>query len=317
MTYQQNRMNRMARDLRRKARYHEKQATQSPQKTFIASIIAAVVVILIATTWWPEVYGPFQVYGAPFWTTQGGLLDWLTPVWWLFAWGVGVNVLVQFILHRSWQYKWLLRQKEEPSAGAIFSTGTVKSLTAGVLEELAYRWLLYLSAIAMVVFGNWIWGTIFEVIILIILGVLLVVAIANKTQGDLLIPFLVGIACVLGIVVLILNGGFINPIKWLYEVLFQPVADWVTLGHLHPFLYSTAVPPTEDTWALGAGILAANGAFRDGHKYQGFFGYLNSWFVGMVLFWVLFTFGLVPAMVVHFVYDFLIFSTVAVMRMFR
>lgn len=87
----------------------------------------------------------------------------------------------------------------------------------------------------------------------------------------------------------------------LFQWIFRPLADWTTLGGLHAQLYHPA------TWAVGAAMLSANGFFRDGHKYQGPFGWINSWFCGMFFFWVMFSFGLPAAILIHFLYDLLIF----------
>jgi len=81
-----------------------------------------------------------------------------------------------------------------------------------------------------------------------------------------------------------------------------PIADFFTLGLLHEQINNPA------NWTIGAGLLGANSSFRDGHKYLGFFGYVNSWFIGMFFFYLLFTYGLVAAILVHFLYDFAIFT---------
>lgn len=78
-----------------------------------------------------------------------------------------------------------------------------------------------------------------------------------------------------------------------------PLADFTTCGYLHDELFGRG-------WLLGASLLSANAFFRNGHRYQGLFGYANSWFVGMFLFYVMFHYGLGAAIVVHFMYDLLI-----------
>ena len=62
------------------------------------------------------------------------------------------------------------------------------------------------------------------------------------------------------------------------------------------------------SWAVGAAVISANAFFRDGHKYQGILGVLNSWFAGMFFFWMMFAHGLWAAMVVHFTYDVVVFT---------
>lgn len=95
-------------------------------------------------------------------------------------------------------------------------------------------------------------------------------------------------------------AGF-GLVQWLHLGLFGPVANFFTLGILQEQLLSTS------TWYVGAGILAANARFRDGHKYLGLLGYINSWFIGMFMFYLMFRFGLLAAIVIHFLYDLLIF----------
>ena len=96
--------------------------------------------------------------------------------------------------------------------------------------------------------------------------------------------------------------------EWFYTVIWGPLANWATLGYLEPYLFH------ESGWLFGAAIVSANQFFRDGHKYQGFFGWVNSWFLGMFFFYVMFTYGLVAAIVIHFVYDWAIFTTAACFR---
>ena len=78
-------------------------------------------------------------------------------------------------------------------------------------------------------------------------------------------------------------------------------SSFLTLGTIDNILYHPF------GWFVGAGIILANAKFRDGHKYQGKFGFINSWFIGMYLFWLMFEYGLVACIVIHFLYDMLIF----------
>jgi hypothetical protein len=100
-------------------------------------------------------------------------------------------------------------------------------------------------------------------------------------------------------------GGFIfeHGLVWLlYSFVLSPIADFFTFGILHEQLSGA------DTWFVAAALLMANSQFRDGHKYQGLLGLVNSWFIGMYMFYLLFTYGLVAAIVVHLIYDLCIFA---------
>jgi len=117
----------------------------------------------------------------------------------------------------------------------------------------------------------------------------------------------------LGAIVLVKIGNFLffgflgfGIPSWLHLHAFGPLANWITLGHLEPYLFHST------GWAVGAAMLSANSFFRDGHKYQGSFGWVNSWFIGMFLFWIMFQYGLLAAILAHFVYDLLIFTVLYV-----
>jgi hypothetical protein len=93
--------------------------------------------------------------------------------------------------------------------------------------------------------------------------------------------------------------------------MFGPIADLTTLGSLQVWLTN----PT--TWAVGAAMLGTNAFFRDGHAYQGWFGILNSWCLGMAFFWLMFSFGLPSAILIHVLYDLVIFATIALFAAIR
>lgn len=94
-----------------------------------------------------------------------------------------------------------------------------------------------------------------------------------------------------------LNWITFGLIRWLYETLLIPLADLATLGLLADHL--TGAP----SWILAAALLTVNGRFRNGHSYLGWLGWVNSWYVGMAMFYLTFSHGLVAAMVAHALYD--------------
>ena len=51
------------------------------------------------------------------------------------------------------------------------------------------------------------------------------------------------------------------------------------------------------------GMISANIAFRDGHKYQGPFGLINSWYLGLVFLYATVNYGLWTAVCVHALYN--------------
>lgn len=89
--------------------------------------------------------------------------------------------------------------------------------------------------------------------------------------------------------------------QWLYLHILGPIANALTLGYLAPILLNGL------GWAIGSAILTSNGNFRNEHAYNGIFGWVNSWFFGMFMFYLLFKYGLFACILVHFLYDQLIF----------
>lgn len=107
---------------------------------------------------------------------------------------------------------------------------------------------------------------------------------------------------------LILGFAGFGLVQWVHVNGFGPTADWATFGHLSRYVNDPA------NWLLGAALLASNASFRDGHKYQGLIGLINSWFLGMFFFWLVFTYGLWAAIVVHAVYDVVVFTVLYIDR---
>ncbi|NCU37567.1 hypothetical protein EOL96_00685 [Candidatus Saccharibacteria bacterium] len=94
------------------------------------------------------------------------------------------------------------------------------------------------------------------------------------------------------------NSGLLH---WLYATILIPMSNWLTAGNMSDLLTTTP-------WYVGAALLSANAMFRDGHKHLGLLGFVNSWYVGMFLFWVMLQYGLLAAITVHIVYDVIVFS---------
>lgn len=209
------------------------------QRAFSALIFASVLLWL-----WPSLL-PFGVL--TLWTSHGSMLDWLNYCWPIFVWGGGLTAFFSIISRN--------KPEENRNAEENLAKGFAISIFAGVTEEIAFRWCIFLSAGIGVQIVNW------------------------------------------------LLGGFMGfgLVEMLQIHLCAPVANFFTLGILNDVLTN------KELWYVGAGLLASNAAFRDGHKYLGLLGYVNSWFIGMVFFAMTFKFGLGAAIFVHFLYDALIF----------
>jgi hypothetical protein len=107
------------------------------------------------------------------------------------------------------------------------------------------------------------------------------------------------------VILTVLNWVTVGFVHWLYGQVLIPIANVATLGILEPQLLSPE-------WLLGATVISVNGHFRQSHERNGFLAYVNSWFVGMVMFYLMFNYGIWSAVVAHIVYDLLAFTTAAI-----
>jgi hypothetical protein len=98
-------------------------------------------------------------------------------------------------------------------------------------------------------------------------------------------------------------------LTWLfYTKIFMHTANFFTFGLLNEFIFFPG------NWIVGAAMISANGSFRNRHDYLSGLGYVNSWFIGMFMFGIMFRYGLLTAIIVHFLYDLVIFTTAAFIR---
>ncbi len=212
---------------------------------YLAAAFWGFIVIGLLVFLWPSLI-PFKYF--EFWAVKGSVWDAAKNAWPLYLFGLGVSLLCCL-----GQNNYLAEPYE------ILFAGFGISLWAGIMEELCFRWIIFLSAVVVIPFMDW----------------------------------------------LLLGFMGIHVVHWVYSILCT-IADFFTLGYLHPYLVNGY------GWAVGAAIISSNGKFRNGHGYQGLIGLTVSWFLGMYFFWVMFTYGLIAAMVVHFLYDLFIFLLIAV-----
>jgi hypothetical protein len=218
---------------------------QKEGRNYLVSAFFGAIFVAVVLAIWPDTL-PFSFF--QLWKTSGSVGDWLRAAIPIFIWGAGFTAVVS-ILTRN-------KPEENRNAEFNFGKGFLLSLWAGVMEEICFRWLIFMSSI-----------------------------IGVKIVNFLIFGFL---------------GLGIPELLQVY--ILGPIANFFTLGLLADVL----VRP--EAWAVGAGLLSANGFFRDGHKYLGIIGYVNSWFIGMFMFYLLFTYGLLACIVVHFLYDLAIFA---------
>jgi hypothetical protein len=91
-----------------------------------------------------------------------------------------------------------------------------------------------------------------------------------------------------------------------YTHVVGPIADFFTLHKVHFALFGPW------GWTVGAAVILANGRFRRDHAYQGVLGLIWSWFVGMGFSLVVFRYGILAAILVHTVYNYMAYGIWAI-----
>ncbi|NTU98553.1 hypothetical protein HGA64_00910 [Candidatus Falkowbacteria bacterium] len=126
-----------------------------------------------------------------------------------------------------------------------------------------------------------------------------------------------------GAMAIFLGINFLTPSekrRWdanLPEYLLRISAFTAWAGYIFPLGIKIVaklpiVPAGSDYWTKMlyiSAVLWSNAKFRDGHKYQGCAGMLNSYLIGFYMFYICFTHGLLYAVVVHFIFDAVLFSS--------
>ncbi len=275
-----------------------KPAVNTPE--FYVSLIFLFLVLLVLNWAFPNVL-PFEVFEFFKWEFSWGTF--LKTPWMLLLFGP----VLALIGAASTRYSPIQRYKILREAGDDFWT----SVKAGIFEEISFRWLLFfymififtgyehlhdwLSTISlMTAFMSWPWWAILLAVIFLNFAAAICFAIAKDKDVGCTISL---IFLVWGILFVLVNGAITVMItKWLYIEALIPFTNWITAGWLSTQL-------TEYGWIVAAAIISSNWRFGSGHIYQGCVGFVNSWVLGMLFFFIMFNFGLPLAILLHALYD--------------
>lgn len=226
--------------------------------------------------------------------------------WPFLAWGGGLTLLIALF----GSYSSSAFDEE------FLQRGIVTSIGAGVTEEFWYRGVGVFFSMLVLVVSNFLFNTI-GFILVMMLGVGVLILVGSFFAVEKIPPTFLNIAG--RIFALVASGTMIwgfaifgsDVVYKVYQHLFFPAIDFMTLGLLKPVLNG------DHQLLLVMGMFSANIAFRDGHKYQGLFGWTNAWYAGCVFIFATLNYGIWVALVVHAVYDILIHVVVYLGRKFR
>lgn len=185
----------------------------------------------------------------------------------------------------------------------LFSKGTLTSVLAGLWEELGYRCLFICTAMIAITWSNWVMSTILSLVLAAVMcggGLWMSLRWAPEERGLRRVAWFVGgsLTTICGVVLTYWFFTGLNPVHLGYEYVIVPTIWLVTFGTFSGVLYDSEVPRL---FIFGA--VLANAWFRDGHKYQGLLGVVNSWIVGFVMLHAMLHYGLWTAVILHVTYD--------------
>ena len=183
------------------------------------------------------------------------------------------------------------------------------SVLAGVFEEVSYRWIYFYLAIIWYAFllrvaslplgewlrNNWFFSLVMMVVIFFVGVVAWAVAepdnVFKVTDNTRVIAY-----GVIVLMMLCLVPMFSYFLYFSYIHLFNPIANIMMRKSMNEELYGYGP-------AVGVAIMIVNVEFRNGHASQGLLGMILTWFFGMIMFWMVFNFGLFAAILCHVLYD--------------
>lgn len=229
----------------------------------------------------------------------------LLRFWPLVAWGTGITLISALLGN----YQSTLDDEALLTRGALVSTG------AGVTEEFWFRGVGVFYAMLILVVWNFILNAVGWLILAFLFLLMALVVISFFAPRFRPTPLnvagrLLGFATA-GVFVWAIATLGQDAVYKVYQLIFFPIIDFMTLGLLKPVFAG------DHQLLLVMGMFSANFAFRDGHKYQGLFGWTNSWYLGCVFIYATLFYGIWVAMVVHIVYNLGITGLVYLIRKFR
>lgn len=240
--------------------------------------------------WFIEQIAP-NFFNYPFWVWT---LKWehITKFWPLFAWVTFATILLNFANpERSTEFD-----------GAVLRIETFGYMLTGLWEELMYRWVLIPYSMLGIIAMNWFFG----IGLGYVLGAIMIVVAFEQIVGKR--EWFAGFSALVGAGFCFWYGTLVDPMYFFFGKVLIPIANWTTFGMMESILTDRSTP------LFLFGIFATNTAFRNGHKNLGLIGFVNSWYVGMVMVYATMTYGILTAIVLHALYDIIIAVLKYVMR---
>jgi hypothetical protein len=215
-----------------------------------------------------------------------------------FSWQIRWNALPRFwplFLYCLGLALWVTLREEKPSEPSSFLLSAKTSILAGIWEEVAYRCILVCYAMILIKWLNFVFSTVVGTVV----GLALLVGSVlfferEKRMQNLFLVFAMGSG--VGILYLAWGVGG-DPVYAIYRHIIIPFINIITLGSFREIFYN-GYPEL-----FVFGLVTANGWFRNGHEYQGLYGFIDSWIFGFVAMYAMLNYGLLTAVALHALFN--------------
>lgn len=301
------------------------QALTAGLKPYGLALAIATIVWLLTTLITPAFFGyPYLYKGF-------SIPDLFSASWALLLWGGVLSSAV-----------WYFRGRDVRTQGRPFLLKAANALILATLEEFGFRFLFVCVAMVVAALFNGLieqvglyLGALMMcagIVVIIIAALYLMGVLKQNEHVRRIMKRYNPVHVVVGSGILIAAGLFVLVMGLVWSALFSIVWDWIifpvanflTLYQYDQFFMGAFGMNTSNyqgaftgsrmrrkMWQANAvdnrmfmvGVLLANVFYRDGKKYQGVLGWINSWYVGLALANVMINHGLFTALAVHLLYD--------------
>lgn len=174
-----------------------------------------------------------------------------------------------------------------------------------------------IGILAAILGAKYLYDVIPENLVLIFNGYVLVFLKWITSSYNILAPFIIVLfALALGITIYVIKlkkHYQISPLEFIFKLsLCSGFGIYAMPLGVKAIESMPIIPTNAGPWTtllyLGA-VLWSNAKFRNGHKYQGPYGMMNSYIFGLYMFYITFGYGLLYAIILHALYDGIIFTS--------
>jgi hypothetical protein len=108
---------------------------------WISLVLLAIPIVILIAHFYPDILPVSSVFD--FWTIKGTLTDWINSSWALFAFGASFVIIKMLV--KPEKFKPLLKL----SGKVIVGSGLLVATWTGIMEEIGFRWILFIFFIGV------------------------------------------------------------------------------------------------------------------------------------------------------------------------